>query len=221
MVSAIDSLNKKTRQVSAGLVASIKEAREKNVKGKQQIKEISKELTAAQKEFETTKAGFLELTDEEQFDRAVEIQRLENRLEHLSRTKNRLNHIIPRNEAYIEECLEKLDDLRKTEFEGRQELARKKEAQIAQSQGHEAVVKLIEKRFITPFEELDKFTVEEAKEDPQWLTKAEKLFHEFGLPFPNRAMKAFPGSETKDFPADLFESVRVKLSAVRALLGVR
>lgn len=217
MESAIDSLNKRRRETSQSLIDSIKEAKEKNAEAKKKIKEINKELSEVEEQFKKAKSDFLELSDEDQLDRAVEIQQLENRIGSLTRNRNSLSGIIPSNEKHIEEWLKRLDKLRKEEFEARQKLALKQEAKIAQSQGHDAVVKLIQRRFLQPLEELDKLTVEEAKEDEEWLAKTEKFFKTYGLPFPNKVVDVFPGSETKDFPEDLFESVRGKLNAVKAI----
>lgn len=217
MESALDSLNKRRRDTSQNLIDSIKKAKDKNIESKKQIKEINKELSEVEEQLEKAKSDFLELSDEDQLDRAVEIQRLGNKINSLRRERNKLNQIILGNEKHIEECLTRLDNLRKEEFEARQALAAKHEAKIAQEAGHEAIVKLIQRRFIEPLKELDKSAVEEAKADSEWLVNAEKFFHQYGLPFPQKVMRAFPGSKTNDFPEELFESVRGKLNAVRAM----
>lgn len=215
----MESLNKRRRETTEQLIEWIQKAKEKITKAKERIKEINKELSEAKEHLDNLRAEFLELSDEQQLDKVVDIEQAEGRVNSLTNEKTSLEKTIFGNNHNIEGWLERLDELRQKEYEAREQLAYKKEAQIAQSQGHNAVVKLIERRFIRPLEEWDKFTVEELKDNPKVIAAIEQWFHNYGLPFPSKAMKVFPGSETKDFPKDLFESVRGKLNAVKALKG--
>ena len=168
-------------------------------------------------DLEKAQADFLDLTDEEQRDIVVDLAHKKAYVKSLSTEKQRLANLIFKNERSIERWLRDLDVLKREEYESRVRDASKEEAKIAATISHDAVVKVIQRRFIKPLEELDKFSVEELRNRPEAVRKTEMLFRLCGLPFPNKAVKIFPGSRPEDFPKDLFESVRAKLNAVKAM----